>query len=98
MRNFLFRFLAGVIALALAASAYVQSGFVDPRADIPINGLEKAVAMPSLDASVDRHAPEVKSPLDSSDATLIAGMKIYLLSVLLFAVGVLVSRVVSVVR
>lgn len=77
MRQFIFGFLAGVIAVGLAAFAYLRSGALDPRADIPINSLERAVAMPSLDASVDRHAPTLKNPLDSSDATLIAGMKIY---------------------
>lgn len=77
MRNFVIGFLVGVIALVLAAFGYVRSGFVDPRADIPINGLEKAIAMPSLDASVDRHAPEVKSAIDARDVTLIAGIKIY---------------------
>lgn len=77
MRNFLFGFIAGLIALVLGALIYLRSGLVDPRADIPINGLERVIAMPSLDASVARHAPKLKNPLDSSDATLVAGMKLY---------------------
>lgn len=33
MRNFFFRFLAGVIAVALATIVNARFGFVDPRAD-----------------------------------------------------------------
>ena len=50
---------------------------MDPRADIPVDTLEKTIAMPSLDASVDRHAPEVNNPVEPTDVNLIAGMKIY---------------------
>jgi mono/diheme cytochrome c family protein len=55
----------------------VRLGYVDPRADTPVGSLESAVAMPALDASVDRHAPDVKNPLPADSATLTAGMKIY---------------------
>lgn len=33
--------------------------------------------MPSLDAAVDRRAPEVQNPVQPTDANLIAGMKVY---------------------
>jgi len=77
MRTFWAGFFTALVVLLLAGFTYVRFGFVDPRADIPVNGLEELVAMPSLDASVARRAPEIKSPLDSSDVTLIAGMKLY---------------------
>jgi thiosulfate dehydrogenase len=77
MRTFLVGFFTALVVLLLAGFCYVRFGFVDPRADIPVNGLEELLAMPSLDASLERHAPEITSPLDSSDVTLIAGMKIY---------------------
>jgi thiosulfate dehydrogenase len=77
MRNFLFGFLAAVVAVGLAGFCYVRFGFVDPRADIPVGSLEKSIAMPSLDASVDRRAPEINNPVGPTDANLIAGMKIY---------------------
>lgn len=77
MRNFLLGFLTAVVVLALGGFSYVRFGFVDSRADIPVNPLEQKIAMPSLDASVDRHAPETQNPVDSSDASLVAGMKIY---------------------
>jgi hypothetical protein len=56
-------------------------GFVDPRADLPVDWLESKVAMPSLDAAVDRAHRKRRtrsSPqMPTSDANLIAGMKIY---------------------
>jgi mono/diheme cytochrome c family protein len=77
MRKFLLGFVAGVAVIALAAFYYVRFGFLDSRADIPVNALEQKIAMPSLDASVDRRAPDIKNPVEASDANLIAGMKIY---------------------
>jgi mono/diheme cytochrome c family protein len=77
MRSFLIGVLAGVVVLVLAGFSYVRFGLVDSRADIPVNGIEQKIAMPSLDASVDRHAPEIKNPVDATDANLSAGMKIY---------------------
>lgn len=77
MRNFLIGFVTAVLLVLLACFMYVRLGFVDPRADIPVNELEKKVAMPSLDASLDRRAPAIKNPIAPSDVSLIAGMKIY---------------------
>lgn len=77
MRNFLLGFVTAVLVVLLAGFLYVRLGFVDPRADIPVNELEKKVAMPSLDASLDRRAPAIKNPIAPSVASLIAGMKIY---------------------
>lgn len=77
MRNLILGFAIGVIVVLAIAFLWVRFGLIDPRADTSESSIEKAIAMPSLDAAVDRHAPEVKNPLDSSDATLVAGMKIY---------------------
>jgi thiosulfate dehydrogenase len=77
MLKFLFGFAIAVVVVLTAAFCYVRMGFVDPRADMPVNWLESKVAMPALDASVDRRAPEAHNPLPVSDANLTAGMKIY---------------------
>lgn len=77
MRNLLFGFLTALVVVAIAAFSYVRFGFVDPRADIQVNEFEQAIAMPSLDASVERRAPNIPNPVDSGDASLIAGMNIY---------------------
>jgi thiosulfate dehydrogenase len=77
MRNFFLGFLTAVIVAIVAGFSFLRLGFMDPRADVPVSLLEQKVAMPSLDASVDRHAPEVKNPVDATVASLIAGMKVY---------------------
>jgi mono/diheme cytochrome c family protein len=77
VHNFLLGVLAGILIVVLVGFCYVRFGFVDTRADVPINGLEQRIAMPSLDASVDRHAPEIKNPVEATDANLTAGMRIY---------------------
>jgi thiosulfate dehydrogenase len=56
---------------------YVRFGFVDIRADIPVTSVEKAVAMPAVDASVDRLAPHVHDPVPPTQTNLVAGMKLY---------------------
>jgi thiosulfate dehydrogenase len=77
MRNFLLGFLTAVVVVIVAGFSYVRFGFMDPRADVPVSVLEQKIAMPSLDASIERHAPEVKNPVDPTVASLIAGMKVY---------------------
>ena len=46
-------------------------------ADAEPGSLETKLAMPALDASVDRRAPDVKNPIQLTDENLLAGMKIY---------------------
>jgi thiosulfate dehydrogenase len=77
MFKFLLGFAIAVVVVLTAGFCYVRYGFVDPRADLPVSWLESKVAMPALDASVDRRAPETHNPLQATDASLIAGMKIY---------------------
>ena len=59
MLKFLLGFAVAVFVLLTAGFCYVRFGFVDPRADLPIDWLESKIAMPSLDAAVDRRAPNV---------------------------------------
>jgi thiosulfate dehydrogenase len=77
MAKFIFGFAVAVIVLLLAGFCYVRFGFMDPRADIPVNSLESKIAMPSLDAAVDRRAPEAPNSTQPTDENLLAGMKIY---------------------
>ena len=63
----MFRFVSGLIAaiviVLLAVFLWLRLGFLDPRADAPENALERAVAMPALDASVRRHASQLQNPV-----------------------------------
>jgi mono/diheme cytochrome c family protein len=77
MQKFILGFLVAIVVLLLAGFLYLRLGMVDPRADIPVSRLEARIAMPSLDASVGRHAPTLKNPLEPTEDTLIAGMKVY---------------------
>ncbi len=77
MRKFWLGCLVATVIVLLTVFCCVRFGLVDPRADIPVNALDRSVAMPALDASVDRRAPEMRNPLQPTDANLIAGMTMY---------------------
>jgi len=77
MLKFLLGFTVAVVVVLTAGFCYVRFGFVDPRADLPVDWLESRIAMPALDAAVDRRAPETNNPIQPTNANLIAGMKIY---------------------
>ena len=77
MRKFFLGFVIAVVVVLGAGFLCVRFGLMDPRADIPVNSMERRMAMPSLDASVDRRAPEIKTPIQPTDANLTAGMKVY---------------------
>jgi mono/diheme cytochrome c family protein len=77
MRKFLLGFAIGVVVVILAGFCYLRFGFIDPRADIAVGSLETKIAMPSLDAAIDRRAPEAQNPMQPTEANLIAGVKIY---------------------
>jgi mono/diheme cytochrome c family protein len=77
MRKFFLGFITAAVVVLLAGFVCIRFGLMDPRADIPINAIEQKIAMPSLDAAVDRRAPEAKNPIEATDANLVAGMKVY---------------------
>jgi mono/diheme cytochrome c family protein len=77
MPRFLFGFIAAIVIVLLAGFLWLRLGFVDSRADAPVNVLERSVAMPALDASVRRHASPLQNPVAATDDNLAAGMKIY---------------------
>jgi mono/diheme cytochrome c family protein len=77
MLRFLTGFVAAIVIVLLVGFLWLRLGFVDARADAPENALERAVAMPALDASVRRHASQLQNPVTATDDNLVAGMKIY---------------------
>jgi thiosulfate dehydrogenase len=77
MLRFLSGFIAAIVIMLLAGFLWLRLGFVDSRADAPGNALERAVAMPALDASVRRHASPLQNPVAATEEDLVAGMKIY---------------------
>ena len=77
MIRILIGFLIGIVLTLVAAFCYVRYGFVDPRADIEVGSFESKLAMPALDAAIDRRATDDKNPLQPTDENLMAGMNIY---------------------
>jgi mono/diheme cytochrome c family protein len=77
MQRFFLGFITAIAAIVVVGFLCMRFGLMDPRADIPINAMERSMAMPALDASVDRRAPEIKNPIHATDTNLIAGMNIY---------------------
>jgi thiosulfate dehydrogenase len=77
MIKFFLGFVAAIALAVLAGFCYVRFGFVDPRADIQPGSLEENLAMPALDASVDRRAPAMTNPIQPTEENLLSGMKIY---------------------
>lgn len=77
MTKFFIGFLTAVVLVVVVVFCYVRFGFVDPRADVEPGSLETKLAMPALDASVDRRAPDLKNPIQPTEENLLAGMKIY---------------------
>ena len=63
MQKFFLGFVIAVVVVLGAGFLCVRFGLMDPRADIPVNSMERRMAMPSLDASVERRAPEIKNPI-----------------------------------
>ena len=77
MIRFLIGFLTGIVLVLLVVFCYVRFGFVDARADVDPGSLETKIAMPALDASVDRRAPSTKNPIQATEENLLGGMKVY---------------------
>jgi mono/diheme cytochrome c family protein len=77
MSRILIGILIGVVVVLLVCFCYVRFGFVDPRADAEVGALETKLAMPALDASVNRRAADAKNPIQLTNENLVAGMKIY---------------------
>ena len=77
MIKFFLGFVAAIALAVLAGFCYVRFGFVDPRADIQPGSLEENLAMPALDASIDRRAPAMTNPIQPTEENLLSGMKIY---------------------
>ncbi len=77
MQNFLLGVVATLVLLGFFAAAYLFLGFMETNADARPSNLETRIAMSVLDASMDKHAPRVSSPIPPTDENLIAGMKIY---------------------
>jgi mono/diheme cytochrome c family protein len=77
MRNFILGIVVTLLVLGLGGLAVATLGLMPTNADAIPPRLERRVATSALDASMERHAPRVSSPIPPTDANLIDGMKVY---------------------
>ena len=77
MRNFILGIVVTIVLLGFLGAAYLFLGYMETNADAQPSHTEMRMAMSALDASMDKHAPRVTSPISPTDENLIAGMKIY---------------------
>ena len=77
MRNFILGIVFTLLAIVLGGLAIANLGLMPTNADVTPPKIERRMATSALDASMDRHAPRVTSPIPPTDENLIDGMKVY---------------------
>jgi mono/diheme cytochrome c family protein len=77
MRGFLFGILFTLIVVFVGGYYLLHAGYVDFSADQPPSVAERHMAMAAVDASTDRHAPDLKNPVQANEENLIAGTRLY---------------------
>src|SRR3989442_3382167 len=77
MRNFILGVIITLLVLVARGLCLARLGFVHTNADATPPSWEQRIAMSSLDASMERHAPRVNNPVPPTDDNIIDGMKLY---------------------
>src|SRR2546428_13469061 len=77
MRNFILGVIITLLVLVAGGLCLALLGFVHTNADATPPSWEQRIAMSSLDAAMERHAPRVNNPVPPTDDNIIDGMKLY---------------------
>jgi mono/diheme cytochrome c family protein len=77
MKGFAWGILFTLFTIFVVFYGVVHSGYLDFRADAPPSSLEKRLAMRAMDESTDHHATVRMNPLQPTEATLVAGARLY---------------------
>ncbi|HXN71720.1 MAG TPA: c-type cytochrome [Candidatus Acidoferrales bacterium] len=77
MRGFLTGVLLTLLVICLVTFLVAKKGYMDFNADQEPSLVERKMAMEAVDASTDRHAPDLKNPVAANDENLVAGAKLY---------------------
>jgi mono/diheme cytochrome c family protein len=77
MKTFILGIIVTLVVLAAIAFFTVHMGLMDIRADATPSNFETWFAGGGMDNSAERHAPQVKNPLQPTEADLHDGMVIY---------------------
>ena len=78
MKGFILGIITALAAIFLAGLIILKTGLVNFSADQPSSDTEKHLAMSAVDASTDRHAPELKNPLPTNQDTIVSGADLYM--------------------
>ena len=79
MKNFILGIIFTLIVFAVGAYVTGKFGLVNLRADQTPSDFEKKFAMGAMDASTERHAPQMKNPIEPNEANLRDGMHVYMM-------------------
>jgi mono/diheme cytochrome c family protein len=77
MRNFILGIIATIVVAIAVGLVVAYFGLMPTNADATPPAFEQHIAMSALDASMERHAPQIPNPVPPTDDNLIAGMKLY---------------------
>lgn len=77
MRAFILGVIFTLVVIFVVVLLVAQFGLFPTNADATPSGMERHVAMSALDASMERHAPQIPNPVPVTDNNLIDGIKLY---------------------
>lgn len=77
LKGFVFGIFITVIAALVAGYVALRSGIVPANADATPSAIEKWAAQTSLDATLDREAPQGANPVALTDDNLVSGVQLY---------------------
>jgi mono/diheme cytochrome c family protein len=77
MRKFIWGVIFTVVVLLVGGLGFALLGFMPTNANSTPPRLERQIANSALDASMERHAQRLNSPVPPTEENLIEGMKIY---------------------
>ncbi len=80
MRKFVPGIILTLVVLPILAVVVSMLGLINANADQAPSRAERWLSMRALDASVERRAPRDSNPVPVNDATLIEGMKTYVMA------------------
>ena len=77
MRYFILGIIVTIVLIVAAGLVSIDYGLLPTTADVAPPEIERNLAMRAMDASMERHAPQIADPVPVTDENLIAGMKLY---------------------
>src|SRR5215469_4856327 len=77
MRTFMLGIIFTLAVLILGGLGAALLGFISTHANATPPKFEQLLAMSAIDASTEKHAPHISSPVQPTAENLIDGMKLY---------------------